>query len=58
MKKINSKQAMPYVFLIIVISSVLLMFGLGSNPYTEISYDKLKNIPSDRGDGKLGSSGK
>ena len=40
MKKINSKQAMPYVFLIIVISSVLLMFGLGSNPYTEISYDK------------------
>lgn len=25
---------------------------------TEISYNELKNIPSDRGDGKLGSSGK
>ncbi len=40
-KKISTKQTMPYVILIIVISSVLAMFSFGGTKYNELTYNQL-----------------
>lgn len=42
-KKINAKQTMPYVILVIVIIAVLVMFSFGSTKYNELTYNELLN---------------
>lgn len=40
-KKVNPKQTMPYVILIIVIVSVLAMFSFGGTKYNDLTYNQL-----------------